>query len=711
VTQPAQGPSASAPLPPRLQARLVEVFGRHQRGDLTTAERGYREILDQVPGCFDAVHLLGTVLIQRGAFEEGITRLREAIAIDGSQCNVRMSLARALLDTRVSRAALDCCDVLVGMQPKSAEVWFLRGNALQQLGAHAEAVDSYDRALAVQPNFPAALNNQGHSLRCLNAAARSLAAFERALALQPSYPLALNNRGLALMDIKRMPEALRSFDDALAIHPTFSEALANRGAALLAMKRFAEATHTFERLVRLSPDMGGAAGNLLYARRNCCDWREYEGLERRIVAAVERGELADLPLAFLCVTDSPQAQLACATTFAALKFPARPARAVTRSRHRHDRIRVAYLSGDFGDHAVSYSLAGVIEHHDVRRVETVGVGWGRQNEGPMRARLEAAFDRFIDATELSDSATVIRLRELEVDIAIDLMGHTAGQRTGIFAERCAPVQVNYLGYPGTSGAPFMDYIIADRCVIPEGDEPAYSECVVRLPCCYLPNDDRRRIASHPSTRAAADLPEAGFVFCAFNNLLKITPAIFDVWMRLLREVSGAVLWLRAGAPEARRNLEAAALQRGIDPSRLVFARPVESMEVHLARHRLADLFLDTVPYNGHSTVCDALWAGLPVLTCRGRSFAGRVGASLLRAANLAELIADNLDGYARLALAMAREPARLDGMRQRLSAQRSAGTLFNTAEYCRHFEAALTAMMDRHPRGLTAAPSKSLKAP
>ncbi len=704
MTQPPQGPSVSPPLPPWLQARLVQVLGRHQRGDLITAERGYREILGQAPSCFDAVHLLGAVLIQRGAFAEGIARLREAIAIDGSQWNVRVSLARALLDTREPRAALDCCDVLVGMQPNSAESWFLRGNALQQLGAHAEAIDNYNRALALQPNFPAALNNQGHSLRSLRHADRSLEVFERALALQPSYPLALNNRGLALLDLKRMPEALRSFDDALALHPKFPEALANRGAALLAMKRFAEAAQTFERLVQLAPDFGGAAENLLYARRNCCDWREYEGLRRRVVAGVQRGELADLPLAFLCVTDSPQAQLACATTFAAFKFPAQSAAAVTRSRYRHDRIRIAYLSGDFGDHAVSYALAGVIERHDVCRFETVGMGWGRQKEGPTRARLEAAFGRFIDATELSDSETVSGLRELEVDIAIDLMGHTSGQRTGIFAQRCAPVQVNYLGYPGTSGAPYMDYIIADRCVIPEDDEPAYGECVVRLTCCYLPNDDRRCIASHPLTRAEAGLPEAGLVFCAFNNPLKITPALFDVWMRLLREVSGSVLWLRAGAPEARRNLEEAARQRGVDPSRLVFADPVASMEVHLARHRLADLFLDTVPYNGHSTACDALWAGLPVLTCRGRSFASRVGASLLQAADLPELIADTLDGYARLALALAQEPTRLDGMREKLTSQRAAGTLFNTAEYCRHLEAAFTAMVDRHQRGLPPAP-------
>ena len=399
---PPPGPSAPPPLPPQIRTRLVVALDHHQRGDLAAAERVYRKIIAEVPRCFDAVHLLGVALIRRGAFGEGIGRLREAIAIDGAQANVRVSLARALLDTRESQAALDCCNELVAMQPRSAEAWFLRGNALQQLEAQAEAIASFGQALILQPNFPAALNNQGHSLRCLQAPGRSLEAFERALALQPSYPLALNNRGLALLDLKRMPEALRSFDGALALHPAFPEALANRGAALLAMKRFAVAAQTFERLVQLAPDFGGAAGNLLYARRNCCDWREYDELERRIVAGVERGEFTDLPLAFLCVTDSPTLQLSCARTFAALKYPAAPAAAITRPRHRHDRIRIAYLSGDFGDHAVSYALTGVIEHHDAGRFETIGVGWGRQNEGPARARLEAAFGRFLDATDLPE---------------------------------------------------------------------------------------------------------------------------------------------------------------------------------------------------------------------------------------------------------------------------------------------------------------------
>ncbi len=703
------GRLAPAPLPAALRVRLVEAIGHHQRGDHARAERVYRETLAAAPDCFDAMHLLGVALTQRGIFDEGIARIRRAVALDETQPNARSSLARALLEKRDAAGALAACDALVAMQPKNAEAWFLRGNALQLGAAHETAVESYGEALRLQPKFPAALNNQGHSLRTLRRTGQALAAFARALELQPAYAMALNNQGLALLDLQRVPEALRSFDQALTLQPNFLEVLNNRGSALLASRRFAEAAETFERLTALAPNFGGAGGNLLYARRNCCDWREYENLAQRIIAAVERGEFADAPLSFMCVSDSPKAQLLCARTFTALRYPPQdPAQASAAAGRpdRNGRIRVAYLSGDFGEHAVSHSLAGAIERHDTSRFDTIAVSWGRRNEGPTRARLESAFARFIDATDLSDPQAAKLLRSLDVDIAIDLMGHTSGQRTGIFAERCAPLQVNYLGFPGTSGAPYMDYLIADSIVVPPGDEAAYSECVVPLPHCFLPNDNRRAIAALPLAREEAGLPAGGVVFCAFNNSLKITPDVFGVWMGLLRQLPHAVLWLRAGAPEARLHLEQAAERSGVDRARLVFAAAVPSMELHLARHRLADLFLDTLPYNGHTTACDALWAGLPVLTCRGGSFAGRVGASLLEAVGMPELIAENLENYASLALALARDPARLADLRERLAQHRETWPLFDTLRYCRHLESALSAMMERHRCGLPPAAFK-----
>jgi protein O-GlcNAc transferase len=693
--------SASA-LPPQLHARLVAALEHHQRGELRAAETLYREILLEQPRCFDALHLSGVAATQRGAFDEGIALIRRAIAVDGTQTNAWFSLARALLEQSDAIGALAACDALAGMQPQNAEVRFLRGNALQLGGAHDEAVDSYTEALRLQPNYPAALNNQGHSLRILRRTGQALAVFARALELQPAYAMALNNQGLALLDLRRVPEALSSFDHALRLQPAFVEVLSNRGTALFALKRFAEAAETFGRLAAVAPDLGGALGNLLYARRNCCDWREHESLAQRITAEVRRGECADVPLSFMCVSDSPQAQLICARTFTAARYPQpkslRPCRP-----NAHDRIRVAYLSGDFGEHAVSYLLAGVIERHDTSRFDTVAVAWDRQNDGPTRKRLETAFGRFLDATEMSDVEIAMQLRDLEIDIAIDLTGHTSGQRTGIFALRGAPLQVNYLGFPGTSGAPYMDYIIADPTVVPEGEESAYSECVARLPDCHLPNDDRRSVRREMLTRSDAHLPESGFVFCAFNNLVKITPAVFGVWMELLRQVPGSVLWLRAGVPEARRNLERAAERQGIAPARLVFAAAVDSIESHLARHRLADLFLDTQPYNGHTTTCDALWSGLPVLTCSGRSFASRVGKSALQALGLPELITDNLESYAQVALALARDPSRLDSIRERLARQRRTSALFDTTRYCRRLEAAYVHMVQRLGAGLSPA--------
>jgi protein O-GlcNAc transferase len=691
---------AATPLAPALKAQLIAAVGHHQRGDLGRAETLYREVLAAVPQCYDALHLLGVALNSRGAPAEGVELIRRAIAVDASEAAAHFSLARVLIDRRDAAAALATCETLTGLAPHNADAWFLRGNALQLAGIHDQAVESYDRALHLQPNLAAALNNQGHSLRLLRRSDQALSALTRALALQPGYAMALNNQGLALLDLHRTPEALQSFNAALAASPVFPEALFNRGTTLLELRRFAEAVRDFADLVLAAPHLGGALGNLLYARRNCCDWRDDESICAEVVAAVRSGALAATPLSFLCTSDSPQAQLTCAQTFTAARYPPRPLRVQGRWPYAHDRIRVAYVSGDFGAHAVSYLLAGVLECHDRERFETTAVAWGRQNDGPMRKRLEAAFGRFVEATARSDREIATLLRDLEIDIAVDLTGHTSGQRTEIFAHRCAPLQVNYLGFPGTSGAPYMDYLFADAAVVPAGEESAYSEQVVRLPHCFLPTDDRRSIAGEAATRAAAGLPAHGFVFCAFNNPVKITPEVFGMWLRLLRELAGSVLWLRADTPDARANLSDTARRQGVEPARLVFAPAISRMESHLARYRLADLFLDTQPYNAHATACDALWAGLPVLTCRGRSFAGRVGASLLTALGLPELVAESLQEYERLALDLARDPPRLAGLRARLERLRHASPVFDTTQYCRHLESAYTTMWGRVRAGL-----------
>lgn len=680
-----------------LQAKLATALDHHRRGELSVAEGLYREVLAIAPVCYDALHLLGLALLQRGASEEGMHRLEQAARVEPAQPAAALHLVRALLERGDPQRALAACDQFLAHQPRYAEGWLLRGNALQQVGRDMEAVASYDRALEAQPRYPAALNNQAVSLRSLRRAEEALQALARALEQEPRYPMAWNNRGLALLDRQRIDEAVESFDRALALDARFAAALSNRGTALMSARRFAQAAETFEALVALDPRFGAALGQLIYARRNDCDWRDYEDQVERLVAAVRRGELVDAPLSFMCACDDAQAQLACARVFTAARYPSHAGPLPELRPYAHERIRIAYLSGDFGEHAVSHLLAGLIERHDRRRFEVIACSWGRQNDGPVRARLESAFDRFIDVTALSDVQTAQRLRELEVDIAIDLTGHTSGQRTDIFAQRTAPVQVSYLGYPGTSGAPYLDYLIADSTVIARGEESAYSERIARLPGCYLPIDDRRLIGATPA-RAALGLPEDGFVFCVFNNPLKITPPVFGTWLDLLRTVPGSVLWLRAGAAQARVNLERAAARGGVDPARLMFAPALESMEAHLARQRCADLFLDTLPYNGHATVIDALWAGLPVLTCRGGSFASRVGASAVAAAGLPELVTENLGEYAALARALALDRSRLATVRGRLE-QRS-GALFDTERYCRSLERVYAAMIAQVRNGL-----------
>ena len=681
---------------------MIAAFNHHQRGELAQAEPLYREVLVAAPRCYDALHLLGITVGRRGAKAEAVALLRRAIDADVTQPSAHLSLVRALINAQDVDAADAASAALISRQPASADAWLLRGNALQLAGDHQAAVASYGRALELHAELPAALNNQGHSLRLLRRFEQALATFERALALRPGYPMALNNLGLVFLDLKRMPEALRAFDAALAADPGFQEARSNRGTALLEQRRYAEASQEFARLSLEAPNFGSALGNLLWARRNCCDWADHDALGSQILAAVEHGAFIDTPLPFLFTSDSPRAQLRCARTFTLVRYPPRKGLIATRPSAAAGPIRIAYLSGDFGAHAVSTLLAGVIEHHDAECFSTFAVGWGRKRDGDMRQRLERAFGRFFDVTQRSDREVAELILDLHVDIAVDLTGHTGGQRTGIFAYRPAPIQVNFLGFPGTSGARYFDYVIADSVVIADGEEKFYSECVARLPHCFLPTDDRR-IVAEPASRADAGLPERGFVFCAFNNPAKITPQLFAIWMRILQDVPESVLWLRVDLPVARENLLREARARGVGSDRLVFAPALSTSEAHLARYRLADLFLDTLPYGAHATACDALWAGVPVLTCRGRSFAGRVAASLIGALGLAELVADSLEAYARTARELAADSERLASIRARLKELRHGSSVFNTALYCRNLETAYRTMYSRHRDGLPAA--------
>jgi predicted O-linked N-acetylglucosamine transferase (SPINDLY family) len=459
-----------------------------------------------------------------------------------------------------------------------------------------------------------------------------------------------------------------------------------------------DAGRDIEHALALNADLPYAAGALLHARMYACDWRTYERDSADLLAKIRDGKRVAEPLTILNISNCAADQLVCAQTYINDRFPVASTPLWRGERYAHDRIRVAYLSADFHDHAVMYLMAGLFERHDRARFDVVGVSFGPDPPTEMRVRLKQASERFIDVSHSRDDEIAKLLRELEIDVAVDLKGFTDDARTSIFAFRPAPIQVNYLGYPGTIGAPYIDYIIADRIVIAHDQHDDYAENVVYLPDCYQVNDSMRAIAERTPTRTEAGLPEAGFVFCSFNNNYKITPAMFDVWMRLLREIDGSVLWLFEGNAAAPANLRREARNRGVPPERLVFA-PKTDVANHLARHRLADLFLDTQPWNAHTTASDALWAGLPVVTCIGTTFAGRVAASLLEAVGLPELVTPTLAKYEALALQLAREPHLLAGIKQKLLDNRRIFPLFNTDRSRRHIEAAYSEMFARHQRG------------
>jgi predicted O-linked N-acetylglucosamine transferase (SPINDLY family) len=634
-----------------------------QAGNLGEAARQYQEILRANPRNFDALYLLGFVYFQGGQFANAERALGAAVAVN----------------------------------PSSAEAFWGLAAALERLNRYDEALACHDRALAIKPDNAESWKARGILLSVQQRNGEALESFDRALNLQPSHPEAWERRAYALFHLARYEEALDSFDKALGFRPDNRAALFARAQTLSALQRFEEAVRDCEKLLTADPEYPGALGVLVRCRLYCCDWRSYSEDCTKISAALQPGKRVIQPFSHLVVSRSAGEQLRCAQICVADLFPPSPTPLWRGERYRHDKIRVAYLSADLYAHATAFLMAGVFEAHDKGRFETTAISFGPDDKSEMRARLEAAFDRFIDVRADSDADVAALLRRMEIDIAVDLKGFTDGARPGILAHRPAPVQAHYLGYAGTMGASYIDYLIADRIVIPEEARAHYAEKIIHLPDTYQCNDSKRAIGRVPA-RAEAGLPKDAFVFCCFNSIHKIAPEIFDIWMRLLARVEGSVLWLLTSDSVAIANLRREASRRAVAEERLIFA-PRKSLGEHLARLSLADLFLDTLPYGAHTTASDALWTGLPVVTALGSTFAGRVAASLLSAAGLPELITPSLEAYETLALNLALDRAALAAIRTKLSRTRETCPLFDTARFTKHLEIAYATMWERHQRG------------
>jgi protein O-GlcNAc transferase len=657
----------------------------------------YEKALSINPNFVTALNNLGNVLWRLKRSEEALAKLDKAIALQSNHCDALCNRGNVLCDLRRYDEAVASYDRALIFNPRDALALHNRANALLQLKRSQEALASYEQAIAIAPHDLLILYDQGNALLELSRAEEALASFDKLLATQPEHTEALNRRGMALAMLGRSEEALMSYDQVLAIKPDHIEALNNRAALLATLNRYIEARDSYDRILQAYPDHPFAFGALAFCELAMCHWNKTAALARELEPHINEGKSIVGPFASLAYCADPALQLKCAQTYIEKSLPSRPALRRGAS-HQHEKMRIAYLSADFRRHPTAYLTAELFELHDRNAFDVIGFSFGDDDQSDIRNRIMRSFDQFHDVRSRSDHEVARLLHDLEIDIAVDLKGHTQNARCGILAYRPAPIQVSYLGFPGTTGAPFIDYVIADETVLPFDQQPFWTEKIVHLPNSYWVTDSKLRISTHTPDRRDVGLPESAFVFCCFNRSYKINPPVFDVWMRLLGSIDGSVLWLFGANDQALVNLRQEAKARAIDPDRLVFAQRLELAD-HLARHRLADLFLDTLPYNAHTTASDALWAGLPIVTCLGSTFAGRVCASLLRSVGLPELITHSLTDYEALATKLASDPVLLGSIRRKLEHNRNHCPLFDTDRVRRDIETAYRTMWEISKRG------------
>jgi predicted O-linked N-acetylglucosamine transferase (SPINDLY family) len=671
---------------------------RLRLGDAPGAMEAFRAALALEPGHGRAAAALSDTLQRLGQHREAVMFLTGFLDKQRASLETLLSLGSGFLGLRDYPRALGLYERLAAASPRSVKALIGKGLALNGENRHEEAIAALEAALALDPRDADALIGKGVALKALRRLPEAIETYRRAIEAAPRSINAHFNLGNALALLNRHEEALACYERVLALDPNSAEALNYGENSLIALNRQSEAVARFEKAVVLDPGVTEALSSLVYTKQRRWLWAGLPEQRQFLLDRVRSRQYVANPFALLGICDDPELHQIAARAYTRETLPQPPAVQPPPAEQRQ-RLRIGYFSADFRNHAVMQLLVGAFECHDRDAFEIHAFSYGPDTEDTMRARIRATVDHFHDCARMSDGAITAMARQAGIDIAVDLNGHTQDARLAPFAARLAPVQISYLGYPGTVGADFLDYIIADATALPKDQQRFYDEKIIHLPDSYQANDDRRAIAPETPSRAEAGLPADGFVYCCFNNAYKITPEGFASWMRILNAVPDSVLWLLANEAEAMDRLRAVATGQGIDPARLVFAPQLPSAQ-HLARHRLADLFLDTLPYNAHTTASDALWAGLPVLTQMGQAFAGRVAASLLNALGMPELITHDTTEYEALAIALGRDPARAAALKAKLAAAIPTAPLFNTPRFTRHLESAYRLMWQRHAAGL-----------
>jgi predicted O-linked N-acetylglucosamine transferase (SPINDLY family) len=692
---PARPASDAAKDPPQEQVNAL--IALYSQGNFHLVLQQAEEMARDFPRSFAPWQMLG-------AAQFGLGHLDQAVRAFLQACDAKPDHAPAWNNLGAARYAQGKLDEAVAayrraiaLQPDHADAHNNLGAALYAQGVLDAAVDAHQRAIALAPDHVDAHNNLGVALTARGELDHAIAAHERAIALAPNYAEAHSNLGNALHAQGLLEPAIAAYRRAIALKPGYADAHSNLGNVLHEQGSLDAAIAAYQRALAINPNNAPAEADLLHLWSQSCDWRHLDHIEEA-AGRLGIGTKAVPPFAMLSAEDNAERHLARARTWASERYRHAPVPFPASPLPKSSRLRIGYFSADFHDHATLYLMAGLLREHDQQRFEIFAYSYGRKRIGDARTLAQNAVHHFSDVADMPNRAVVELARSHGLDIAIDLKGYTQNTRSGLFQFRVAPIQVNYLGYPGSMGAGFIDYIVADPILIPESQRQFYTERVIYLPHSYQPNDDQRAISSQPTTRGDFGLPRDAFVLCCFNSNYKIGLREFDIWMRLLGKIERGVLWLFQSNEHAQANLRREAAARGIDPSRLVFAVGLPVSQ-HLARHRHADLFVDTFNYNAHTTASDALWAGLPVVTKVGQHFAARVAASLLHAVGLPELVATTEGAYEALIIDLATNPATLDAVRRKLAANRSTQPLFDTKRYARNFESGLRKAHDLHASG------------
>ena len=682
---------------PQLQLMLQQAIQAFQGGNFDRAESILKSVLQVNPKNLPALHILGLIKASQAHYKDAVLLLARAAKISPNEASIQYNLAKALADSGSDKESIPHHKKAVELAPNNPEVWLNYGKTSSNLSRYDEALSYFDKALSLKPDYAEAYLNKGAVLKDLNRHEEAILFADKALTINPSLSEAWFNKGLALHVLKRYEEALAHYDKAIRLKPDYAEAWSNKGIVLKELKRYEEALAHYDKAIGLKPNIDWVYGDYLHLKMKVCSWDNFEEEIKNLTRKVWEQQKVIQPFSLLSLTDDSLLHKKSSEIYAQDKYPFSSTLGPISRHSKNNKIRLGYFSPDFRNHPVSFLTAELFEIHDRSRFEVVAFCLqGAADNDEMRLRLKKGFDSFIDVQNMSDLEIAQLARGMEIDIAIDLSGPTQYSRTGIFSYRAAPIQVNWLGYPGTIGADFFDYIVADKIVIPELNRHFYNEKIVYLPHTYMVDDSKRIASSKVFSRKGCGLPENTFIFCCFNNDYKFNAQVLDSWSRILLEVKKSVLWISENNEQFKANITIEFERRGIGYGRLIFAERLELMTDHLARCALADLFLDTFPYNAHTTAVDSLKAGIPVVTCLGNSFAGRVGSSLLNAVELPELITNTQEEYEALAIEFATNPLKLARMKKKLAENQLTTPLFNAPLFTGNLEAAYQLIMEHY---------------